>query len=147
MKNEFGFVIWPEESGNIKDSGEGGMECWLCVPYFNDNTHGVRDVCITGVILSFVSWDAMPGTDEISRDMSEMDTLPVFDKREAVDRNDWPFLGAAICVGATKKSLFYVNGDVWTPTVADLTPEGKTIYHLVANLYDTEPVFVMALDT
>lgn len=146
-RKEYGFVVWPEESDDIFDSGEGGMECWLCVPAINGKNFSVRDVCITGVALSFVSWDAIPSTDKISVNMSEIENLPIMDKRPAVKRTDWPLVDCAICIGATTCSMFYGNGDVWVPSLSDLTEEGRSLCAMMEKLYNAKMVFVMALDT
>jgi len=144
-KNEFGYVKWPEELNELLyDTHEGGMECWLAVGH---ERTGVRDVCITGTVLSFVGWDAIP-SDETALDLFDTDDLPILDERPPMKRDDWPLVGAAICIGATRKSIFWRDtGNPWIPGLDDLTENGKLLFGAMKELYKLEPFFVMALDT
>lgn len=183
----YGFVNWPEPTldryplgperpdSGIADSGEGGMECWLMVgeadrdriqcsdPAVTPPPSSVRDVCITGMEIGVLCYDAVPDDWFQARWRSaQEDLFREFPWGQKQKRLPSPYGGihgmsapmrieAAICIGASGRSLVdFTAGEYWRPRPEepDLTAEGVTLVNLLRHLYGWDTVqIVMVLDT
>ena len=135
---------WDNPSG-FYNSGEGGTELWLIVPKTwrqDDEAGGVRDVCITGFDIGVLWWNAF------CEPLATMiKTVNPFNHRKIL-RFTPLSLDGAICIGASSLCPWDCERqEMWVPTFADLTDEGKTLYKTVKDLYNCEPVLSLVLDT
>lgn len=114
-------VKLPQEG--YQDTGEGGMAFFLVVKEKPFNQR--RQTCIAGDI-----W--FPLQDCLIKPMW-------LDKEQPID--------AGLLIGSTGKSLWSDKmGSYFTPTVDDLTSEGKRLYHTLKRIYG-RVVIVTLLDT
>ena len=113
----------PENSLDYRNTGEGGMAFFLIVKQLYRPKS--RQVCMAGYI--------------------EFPKQNCLIRPRHLDRDN--IIDAGLLIGSTGRSLWDDEKEKYfTPTINDLTPEGKRLYHTLKRLYG-DVTIVTLLDT
>ncbi len=117
-------------SDGYEDTGEGGLAFFLLV-YKKDG----RQTCLAGdIFFPLQNCQIKP-----KRNLGDIDFSSLWQYSQYID--------AGLLIGSTGLSLWSdFKGEYFCPTVDDLTPEGKRLYHTLKRLYG-EVTIVTLLDT